>query len=133
MKYVCTFRLRKAIRHAIQHSREAEHHLAGKLNEDMLSKVMATRNLKEDLERQLDKIKWVVLHQLAVWPAVLGLRALAALRMGRADQNAMQLLEAHYKWFLDFCTTFLPSVRREETARAISERNALAAAIEAKR
>lgn len=50
-------RLRKAIRHAVASSRDAEHNMSSKLNDDMLTKFMSTRGLKEDLERQLDRIK----------------------------------------------------------------------------
>ncbi|KAG2451831.1 hypothetical protein HYH02_003607 [Chlamydomonas schloesseri] len=50
-------RLRKAIAHAVANSRATEHDVANRLNENMLAKVAATRNLREDLQAQLDKVR----------------------------------------------------------------------------
>mmetsp|Transcript_14636 Transcript_14636/g.31883 ORF Transcript_14636/g.31883 Transcript_14636/m.31883 type:complete len:512 (+) Transcript_14636:54-1589(+) len=50
-------RLRKAVRHAIHNSRMAEHDLARSLNSAMLTKLNATANLKDDLEKQLARIR----------------------------------------------------------------------------
>lgn len=50
-------RLRKAIAHAVANSRATEHDVANRLNENMLAKVAATRNLREDLQAQLEKVR----------------------------------------------------------------------------
>ncbi|GLC70283.1 hypothetical protein PLESTF_000955000, partial [Pleodorina starrii] len=50
-------RLRKAILHAIANSRANEHDMSARLNENMMAKVSATRNLREDLHSQLERVR----------------------------------------------------------------------------
>jgi hypothetical protein len=50
-------RLRKAILHAIANSRANEHDISSRLNENMMAKVSATRNLREDLHSQLERVR----------------------------------------------------------------------------
>ncbi|EFJ41053.1 hypothetical protein VOLCADRAFT_68705 [Volvox carteri f. nagariensis] len=50
-------RLRKAILHAIANSRANEHDMSARLNENMMAKVSATRNLREDLQSQLERVR----------------------------------------------------------------------------
>ncbi|GFR49244.1 hypothetical protein Agub_g11258 [Astrephomene gubernaculifera] len=50
-------RLRKAILHAIANSRANEHDMSSRLNENMMAKVAATRNLREDLQSQLERVR----------------------------------------------------------------------------
>lgn len=50
-------RLRKAILHAIANSRANEHDVSSRLNENMMAKVSATRNLREDLQGQLERVR----------------------------------------------------------------------------
>ena len=50
-------RLRKAVRTAIAGSRSAEHELSRDLNAQMMSKLGATRGLKERLERELKRVR----------------------------------------------------------------------------
>ncbi|KAF5829855.1 Tektin family-domain-containing protein [Dunaliella salina] len=50
-------RLRKAIRHIIYNSRQAEHETARMLNTSMMVKLGSTTYLKEDLDRQLAEVR----------------------------------------------------------------------------
>ncbi|KAG2492894.1 hypothetical protein HYH03_008808 [Edaphochlamys debaryana] len=50
-------RLRKAIAHAIASSRTTEHDVSARLNENMMAKVAATRNLRDELSNQLDRVR----------------------------------------------------------------------------
>ncbi|KXZ52634.1 hypothetical protein GPECTOR_9g679 [Gonium pectorale] len=50
-------RLRKAILHAVANSRANEHDMSARLNENMMAKVAATRNLREDLQSQLERVR----------------------------------------------------------------------------